>query len=297
MSPLRVTDEECVAAYRRFGHLGQAAAVLGIHKSSLHERLAKLGVSTARARHWSAEDDARLRADYMRYRRTGRVDVLADALGRTPGAVTTRAYNLGLTDPRAGEEGAFTPLAGPSRSSQDDRFRVGEQLFSLGAVGHTMHLFVLDGDPVSKARARFSGRNGVYTPPTVREAEERWVARLRGVEKFTGNVALAAMFVRSTKQRIDVDNMLKLVADACTRARIWDDDSQVTAMAGLVEYDKDRPCTVLGLAAHESTMQRGTDHWPVCPTCNDKFNPAGRKRPKFCSAECRAARSSPAVAA
>lgn len=293
----KATDEQCIAAWRQFGHLGQAAAAIGIHKSSLHERLIRLGVSTARNRAWSPQDDDRVRAEYMTFRRTGRVAALAEEMGRTTGALNTRAYVLGVTDPGAGEDDAYEPKWIAPRDLTDDRFRIGEVLMGLGATDERIHLHVLDGDPMSKARARFSRRGGAYTPASVREAEGRWVRQLSSIPRFTGNVALAAMFIRSNRQRIDVDNMLKLVADACTAAAVWDDDSQVTAMAGFVELDAAHPRTVLGLAPHVSSLQRGTDHWPRCATCGKQFNPAGRTRPKFCSQACRHNRPTPKAAA
>lgn len=293
----RASDEDCIAAYERFGHLGQAAASLGIHKSTLHGRLVKLGVSASKNRPWGPGDDERLRKDYMRFRKAGMVGELAAQLGRTTGAVCTRAYGLGLTDANAGEDGAYVPGEPPARVAGDDRERVGRLLLALGARDTDMWITTLEGEPMSKARARFTGKGGVYTPPSVKEAEQRWVGRLQGMPKLTGNVALAAMFVRGNRQRIDVDNMLKLVGDACTRAEIWEDDSQVTGMAGLVELDRTQPRTILALAEHESTMLRGSAHWPICVTCGEKFNPAGRKRPKFCSRECRDDRTPPEIAA
>lgn len=293
MSRQKATDDECIAAYERFGHLGQAAAELGIAKGTLHGRLVRLGISTARVRRWSAEDDDLLRANYSHYRDTGKVLELAKLLDRTVGAVTTRAYTLGLTDPNAGEAEAWTSSREFHEYSAEDRFVVGERLLALGALDHRMDLLVLDGDPMSKARSRFTKRGAAYTPASVKAAEDRWVQRLANHQPFTGNVALVALFVRADHQRIDVDNMVKLVMDACTRAAVWQDDSQVTALAGAVELDPYRPRTILGLAPHQSTMQRGSDHWPVCGTCGEKFNPAGRHRPKYCSQKCREQRPSP----
>lgn len=286
----RVPDADVIAAYEKYGHLGQAAASVGIHKSSLHERLVRLGVSTSKARAWKPADDDVLREEYLAHRIAGKVKELAVRLNRTVGAVTTRAYTLGLTDVHAPE--ALTALSEPEhyKRESEERYRAGQLLAALGAPDYRVAVIVLDGDPMSKARSRFARKSGAYTPPSVREAENRWIDRLSGIEPFSGNVAVACIFVRGSSQRIDVDNMLKLVMDACTRAKVWRDDSQVTGVAAVEELDPHEPRSVLALAPHTSTMRRGTDHWPACPTCGEQFNPVGKKKAVFCSAKCRAER-------
>lgn len=281
---LKATDDQCIAAYERFGHIGQAAGDLGIAKSTLHERLVRLGISTSTARAWGPQDDDILRAEYRTYRVSGRLRELAVKLNRTLGAVTTRAYTLGLTDPNAPEAPSRLPRERLPRSS-DERYRAMQVALSLGALDHRMDVLVHEGDPMSKARSRFVKAGGGYTPAAVRAAEERMGAGFEAWEPFTGNVAVCCIFVRANAQRIDVDNMLKLVLDAATRAKLWADDSQVTAIAGLIEHDPYDPRTIVAMAPHRSTLARGEDSWPTCPTCGNRFNGDGRR--KFCSRECR----------
>jgi Holliday junction resolvase RusA-like endonuclease len=290
----RVSDDEVVAAYEQYGHLGQAAASVGIHKSSLHGRLVKLGISTARARAWAPADDELLRAEYARHRMAGRVRDLAETADRTVGAVTQRAYSLGLTDVR-GREALVPDVIERSAytRSRDERYRAAEMLLGLGGLDYRSEQYVLAGDPMSKARSRFTKGGNTYTPASVREAEGRWIRRLADAKKYTGNVAVGCIFVRADGQRIDVDNMVKLVLDACTGAGVWMDDSQVTAIAAVEEFDPLEPRTILALMPHASTMLRGTAHWPSCPTCGEQFNPSGRKRPVFCSRACRTNRPIP----
>jgi Holliday junction resolvase RusA-like endonuclease len=86
--------------------------------------------------------------------------------------------------------------------------------------------FVAPGPPVPKARARWSPRNNRwYTPDTSAEAERalRYEFRkaLHRRPAFADTVALVAVFYVTTKRRKDVDNCLKLVMDAGTRAKVW----------------------------------------------------------------------------
>lgn len=72
---------------------------------------------------------------------------------------------------------------------------------------------------------------------------------------FTGNVGLVCLFFRPDRQRIDVDNLLKHVCDAANGV-LWVDDTQCTAIAGVIGLDRDDPRTVIAVGVHESTMIR-----------------------------------------
>lgn len=50
--------------------------------------------------HWTAQEDAIVRAKYVAHRGAGTVRVLAEELNRTPLAVMTRARKLGVARPR-----------------------------------------------------------------------------------------------------------------------------------------------------------------------------------------------------
>lgn len=154
---------------------------------------------------------------------------------------------------------------------------------------HRIDCVVVDGDPPSKARARWNASRKPYTPKKTIEGEKRYAAAFERVTRFEGNVALCCVFYRSTHQRVDVDNMLKAVLDAGTRAKLWHDDSQVTALLGIVEHDRDRPRAVVAFGEHTSSLTRGINALVPCEACGTLFFPGGRRREtaRWCSRGCR----------
>lgn len=154
--------------------------------------------------------------------------------------------------------------------------------------------FVHEGAPASKARARWSGKTRRhYTPDETRTAQEALAWRFRsamgGREPFKGCIAVVAIFFRPNYQRIDVDNLMKLVMDAATQARVWVDDCYVTAQAAFVELDPFRPRTLVIFGPATSSLDRSFRF--TCRRCGNPFNRAGtatfKNPPKFCSRECR----------
>jgi Holliday junction resolvase RusA-like endonuclease len=106
--------------------------------------------------------------------------------------------------------------------------------------------FVVPGDPVSKARARFSGK-GAFTPERTVEAERivGWHARaagLRGQPDASSNFGLLCVFFTADWRRRDADNMLKLVGDALNKIA-YADDSQLTEIAGRIVHADPSPRT------------------------------------------------------
>lgn len=115
-----------------------------------------------------------------------------------------------------------------------------------------MIAFVHPGTPIPKERARWSPKNNHwYTPNTSSEAqtalEWRFKAALSARETFTDTIAIVVIFVVATRQRKDVDNLMKLVMDAATKAHVWKDDSQVVAQASFLELDREHPRTIIAL--------------------------------------------------
>lgn len=99
--------------------------------------------------------------------------------------------------------------------------------------------FTIDGEPVSKSRARFTKKGSkthAYTPEKTRQAEEvvawkfRQAAPGHVVEKET-TYGVMAVFFSGTRQRRDVDNMLKLILDGLNKVA-WIDDVQVEEVSG-----------------------------------------------------------------
>ncbi|MFF0092784.1 RusA family crossover junction endodeoxyribonuclease [Streptomyces canus] len=164
----------------------------------------------------------------------------------------------------------------------------GEQLMRLLAPGAAESWgTVILGEPHSKARPRFDKDGHAYKDPADAAAEEATKWRLRQFFRrgpLTGNVALGCVFYRSSRQEIDADNMLKHVCDA-GNGILWRDDSQITAKYGGIELDREKPRTILVLAPHVSTMQRGTDYVRDCAGCGQPFTPP-REAQQCCSRDC-----------
>lgn len=152
----------------------------------------------------------------------------------------------------------------------------------------SIQLVVVEGDPISKARPRFCSNGRPYTPSKTVLGEKRIALMMKHVKKHKANVAVACTFYRSSRQRIDIDNMIKAVLDAGTRAKIWDDDSQVTALIGVLEYDPERPRTIICFGEHRSSLTRGLAAMVDCQACGKSFFPSGkrRERARWCSREC-----------
>lgn len=119
-------------------------------------------------------------------------------------------------------------------------------------------VIVHPGRPQPKARARtFKGR--YFTSKETAKAEQALLTtfRLEVLERpWMCNVAIVAIFYRPTRQRTDLDNLMKLVMDAATKANVWRDDSQVTAQASFIELDPVNPRTVIALCPATSTLDR-----------------------------------------
>ncbi len=149
----------------------------------------------------------------------------------------------------------------------------------------------IDGEPVSKQRPRMSiGRGGhVYTPKTTRQAEDviGWSIRMAYrmlVPEPDGAFAVYLHFFTKNRQRRDLDNMCKLVFDACNGI-VWRDDAQVEALTARVTRQDPKPRTEL-----EIYRIVGDTPFVKCEACSRTFRtyPSWPHR-KFCSRECMAA--------
>lgn len=159
----------------------------------------------------------------------------------------------------------------------------------------TIATFRVDGEPVSKSRARFTKRGSktfAYTPQKTLDGERAVARAFRAATDYTPNdpeaaYAVEAEFFNGTRQRRDVDNMVKLVLDGLNKVA-WEDDNQVIQISAKKHY-------VLKTEAHTLvTVKRvGSLNPPTapCKRCGTPFktyqswmnDPSSKK---FCSREC-----------
>lgn len=144
--------------------------------------------------------------------------------------------------------------------------RYAEMLFNPSAF----RWLVIEGNPKSK-----------ILPPS---QAFRGALKRAFPSRLTGNVFVICLFFRSNRQRIDCDNMIKQFLDAATGV-CWVDDCQVTAQLGIVEYDPDRPRTVVVIGEHRSTLVREPGKQFICALCGEPFT-TPRQSGKFCSRRC-----------
>ena len=92
-----MTDEQIKEAYSRTKSVWRAAELLNMVGQSVHERLQKMGVNTSRNL-FTDDDIEMLKSRYMIYRDAGKLQDLANSLGRTRHFICRKAKDLGLTD-------------------------------------------------------------------------------------------------------------------------------------------------------------------------------------------------------
>lgn len=100
MGKERATDEQIAAAYAEHGSVHKAGRALNMRGGSVHERLVKLGLNKPLNVLTDGDYD-RLKRDYVAYRDTGRIKILAAEMGRTVPFLCRAARRLGLTDQSA----------------------------------------------------------------------------------------------------------------------------------------------------------------------------------------------------
>jgi crossover junction endodeoxyribonuclease RusA len=102
----------------------------------------------------------------------------------------------------------------------------------------------IDGEPMPAPRAR-AGQGRVFMPAAYRAHRRFLAGELRRARKDWEPLRSVAFAVkvrafRSTRHRVDVDNVLKTVMDAGTGI-IWDDDSQIVWAHVERLLDRERP--------------------------------------------------------
>lgn len=151
--------------------------------------------------------------------------------------------------------------------------------------------FCVDGEPVSKSRARFTKRGSktmAYTPEKTLAAERMVALAFRQVAgshvpDSTHAYEVDAAFFTGTRQRRDVDNMVKLICDGLNRVA-WADDNQVTRISGRKDLvDREKACSFVRIYRLGPVDARRVP----CEGCGTEFDwyPSQSRR-RFCSQEC-----------
>jgi Holliday junction resolvase RusA-like endonuclease len=153
--------------------------------------------------------------------------------------------------------------------------------------------FSIDGEPVSKARARFTKRGSkvvTYTPEKTKTAEHEMAKAFKeaAAEHVMDPVAafgVSCVFINGTRQRRDVDNMIKLVLDGLNGVA-WKDDNQVSEVSGRKEYVKAKSDSKTHVIIYRiGKHYRRTKPCLHCGTEFDVFD-STEDVARFCSAAC-----------
>lgn len=154
--------------------------------------------------------------------------------------------------------------------------------------------FTVEGEPESKSRVRFDARNRrTYTPDRTVAAERAMAWRFREAARGykpdgSKSYGVVGLFFAATRQRRDVDNMLKLICDALN-GLAWVDDNQVLEVAGRKSYVDDKLQARTEVLIYE--LPPVLPQSMPCAECGRSVPtfPSHRSIRRFCSPACRSA--------
>lgn len=170
-------------------------------------------------------------------------------------------------------------------------FVLKREIWDLPAIAR----FTIDGEPVSKARARFTQRGSktsAYTPDKTLHAEQvvgwkfRQAAPGHNLDRET-TYGVVALFFCGSRQRRDVDNMLKLILDGLNQVA-WPDDEQVTEVSARKTLTLPENARTEVAVYSIGKVQRFTEH---CDHCGQEFavypcQQSAERRRRYCSTDC-----------
>lgn len=163
----------------------------------------------------------------------------------------------------------------------------------IPSTSNIVAAFTVHGEPASKARPRFDHRGSkshAYTPARTKAAEAKVAAAFleqthrRGTDPDI-TYGISAHFFSGTRQRRDVDNMLKLVLDGLNKVA-FPDDVQVTEVIGRKSFTSKSEARTEVIVYVVGTVERLTKK---CAHCGAEFVtwPSLIEATKYCSADCR----------
>lgn len=172
-------------------------------------------------------------------------------------------------------------------ADEEANFSLNRELVPVEVIAR----FTIDGEPVSKSRARFTKRGSkmvAYTPEKTKAAEEAvaWAFKQAapGWQPDSDSAfGVAALFFADTRQRRDVDNMIKLICDGLNKIA-WADDSQVHEVSGRRGYDQPGNARTEVMIYRTGKIPRNQKPCLRCETPFDVY--ASTTKQKFCSREC-----------
>ena len=116
---------------------------------------------------------------------------------------------------------------------------------------HGLRCVTVPGNPRPKERPRFNRNTGnAYVSKNERLAAKQMRALLEesGVRCDPGRLAVAFLFVRKDRTKVDASNLVKFFEDAANRV-LWRDDSQIVSLHAEVIIDPAFPRTVVAVAS------------------------------------------------
>lgn len=188
------------------------------------------------------------------------------------------------------EPDELLPLTTSEAGDPSACFLLWRELHDLAVIGR----FTTDGEPVSKSRARFTKRGSkahAYTPEKTTQAEQLIGWKFRQAVPghkldIDATYGVMALFFCGTRQRRDVDNMLKLILDGLNKVA-WPDDEQVIEVSARKALTSRENARTEVIVYRVGDVQRFTLQ---CEQCGRDFPtyPSWEKgtKKRYCSATC-----------